>query len=296
MNWKILISLVLFFSGLTTSANCAEKANEDRNKIVPFPKHAESEVFFSSRNDSIVIHGVEADPKVFGDLNDSAKRIRKIPVSFLAETGLKEGTVIQSINVVKGGAKTTYTLGKEVNVLMMPNNSMKNESPYWTRFHLIISDDPKEHEKLKSKDTSYTGFAYAGKGLILKEGEEHKTPLEKNVKPHSVFKKYFADLAKNGKIKGSSILGSKLFIHIDHSEGKRAYSGFVESNGKYYNIETNNRMVTSDGEAVILGDWINGARTIYYGDTLGTDQCYNLIIFENGKVSKVELPCTDRED
>jgi len=296
MNPKILTSLVLFLSSLTISVSGAEKATEDRNKIVPFSKNTESSMFFSSRNNSIVIHGVEADPKVFGDLNDSSRRIRKIPASFLAEIGLKEGTVVQSINVVKGGAKTSYTLGKEINVLMMPKNSMESESPYWTRFHLIISDDPKEHDKLKSGDTSYTGFAYAGKELILEGGVEQKIPLKKSPKPLPDFKKYFADLAKNENVKEASIQGSKLFVHIDHSEGKRAYSGVVESNSKYHSMETNNRMVTPNGEALVLGNWINRAKTIYYGDAFGTDQCYNLVIFENSKVSKIELPCNDRED
>lgn len=278
------------------------------------PKHSDNEMFFLTQDNSLVAVDLLPDTQYFGDLNKSRKdmeRIVKVPTSTLTVFGLYPGITIQNINLSQEGKKSTYTLGKDFfGLLRMKDfhhgDEEGKEVPLWNKFNVLLSDKPEEHKQLLKKTEEkelkgeewITGFAYAGKELTIKEGSPETVALDKINKSHPFFKDN-RTVSPNGDFKSASVNGYSLVIQIDR---KSSYpvTIYIKIKGKYQFLISNTRglyakVVSDDGNSLLVGNWIQGAKSIFFNDTTPPQVgCYNLMIFEKSKVSKVEFECRGR--
>lgn len=267
---------------------------------ISIPLHSDNGMFFIIQEDSLVAVDHLPDSKIFGDLSTDRKdeeRIKKVPTSTLTVFGLYPGMTIQSINFETGN-KLTYTLGKDFFALLRFKwgyGEPDKEIPTWNRYNVLLSDNPAVHKsnlkKITDTDASRgpwwsTGFAYAGKELVLKEGKQDKIPLNAIGKNDPFFKAF---KVSNGEkeFKRVVINGHELIINHD-SYGYLA----LKSGSKYYFLSryNNSDFLTDNKNFVVLGNWIKDAKTLFFEE----DDCFHLMIFSKEKVSKVDFECKGR--
>lgn len=297
----LVISLFIFW--ISQPANGQE--------ILTIPKHPDNEMFFLTQENSLVAVDLLPDPKYFGDLNkprEDTERIVKVPTSFLSVFGLYPGMTIQNINVAQGGKKTTYTLGKDFYALLkLKNDTYSDEAskevPTWNKFNVLLTDNPSDHKQIlnKIKDKEHnkkywiSGFAYAGKEINLKESAQERITLHK-VDQSDPFFKLNPDFPKTRIYSNHAINGHNILIMINRSSISPAM-GFTKIKDKYYFLfrstyDPNIKVVSDDSNSALVGNWINGAKTFFYDYTTPPERdCFNLMILEKEKISRVEFEC-----
>lgn len=138
--------------------------------------------FYHLHDLTLATHLLTDSSDEFGDLkSDKIDRLRQVPVSFLKPLGIKENDKIQFARFSDGKARE-YVVGKKVFIYLFKLDSIVAMYK-WGTFNLVLTDDPKEHQKLSSLSDSLpsraNGLAYLGNQFSFTDGAYVPLKLEK---------------------------------------------------------------------------------------------------------------------
>lgn len=260
-------------------------------KLLELSSHPETSKFFPSYNSTVFILGLKPDAKVFGDLNSSsAKRIRKIPSTYLNEVGIKEGMLLQTIDFARKSDPIFYRIKKEVFVLMNRIDAAQEDpkkNPYWAHFSLILSDSPEFHKSLENETFTRfpSGVTYAGNKIKFKKSSMQSLIFKPILPSDELFNKISNELGfKNGKISFSTFKNFKVIITQDASTDD--VNSYIELKGNIYPFP-------NQTDALSCGFWIDDIALMPIGDLRDGYGCMTFLLISDKEIQKVEPKCEE---
>lgn len=244
--------------------------------------------FYHLHDLTLATHLLTDSSDEFGDLkSDKIDRLRQVPVSFLAPLGIKEKDKIQFVQFSDGKARE-YVVGKKVFIYLFKIDSVVAMYK-WGTFNLILTDDPKEHQKLSNLSDSLpvraNGLAYLGSQFSFTDGAY--VPLElKKISPSDPGIKLFHP--PRDDIRKAQIDEATLFVET--SAGAPWNSSILSMSKDNFFLDPVDISFKNNSLIVHYGTFIKDYKFLI-SDVVPHLECSYLYLLKESKVSFKEIHC-----
>lgn len=242
--------------------------------------------FFTNSGPTLMTFLRPSSDEEFGDLSsESGKNIREVPVTVLAAAGIHEGDEITYVDLSNRKVRS-YKIGKKVFVKLFKSGPGDSDTKVWGKFNLILSNDPKLHNKLAPIDImAADGFSYIGKKIDFKKLNFNQVPIQNDNEKYTSIDS--AKFFKSAKTSGSKVL----FSYADKNL-KSVDATFLLNQKSFYFVGGLSPVVFD--RANMLIPRLPGSDILVASDDGNTDviDCLSLIFIEKERVFKVPVTCS----